>query len=339
MVEILTNYKTPTLFFDGKRQQRGILDTNGKKPAIFWLDVASSMAVKNLFGLEHESLVIGLIGPRGSGKSLHAARIAILDHLLKGKRVWSNMEVSIKRYQNGVMKTITTDPLSKLRLKDMDLLYSNGALLIDEVNMEVAEARRSQSKTNLVMNNIVQQLRKRRLDFVWTAQSEMHVDSRLRWQTDIFIKCTNVSRRKGPGELSKLDYYDYSGIIKGKSPDTQKEAHLVTLHQINKPWWHVFYSWQLQGQDDEETETTDFEFGVDNINSSRPGVINYSRFSPLLEMIQKGQIVSMYSEDLFKDAGVEHDRAGQMALVKEIKRNGFTRKRESGTGKYFYIKT
>jgi len=208
--------------------------------------------------IRNKSLVIGFIGPRGAGKSVNMARIALTDYLLRSRIVWSNMEVSSRIMTPVGLKTVTTQPLDKLELRDMNTLYSDGCLVIDEVNMEVAEARRSQSGINLVMNNIVQQLRKRRLDFLWSAQSEMHVDSRLRWQTDIFIKCTDISKTNGLGELTQIDMYDYSGVILGKTPGTQQESLFYNTVVKNKPWWNIYNTWQLQGINANEEEERDF---------------------------------------------------------------------------------
>jgi len=211
---------------------------------------------RNYLHLRNRSLIIGLVGPRGSGKSVGAARIVVLDYLLRGKAVWSNMEIGIRIPFDGEYLTLTTQPLDKLELADLAQVYHDGVLFIDEVNMEIAEARRAMSTQNLMFSYILQQLRKRRLNLIWTAQSEMHVEDRLRWQTDFFITCTDASLDNngthcGVGELSHWTVYDYAGMITGHPPSTPTDSIIWRGTIRNKPWWNAYSTWQMQGIDKE----------------------------------------------------------------------------------------
>ena len=45
--------------------------------------------------LKGRAIVVGFIGPRGSGKSTGAARTLVLEYLLKRRNEWSNMPVAV----------------------------------------------------------------------------------------------------------------------------------------------------------------------------------------------------------------------------------------------------
>jgi hypothetical protein len=148
--------------------------------------------------------------------------------------------------------------LEKIDLVQLDTVFQKGLLVIDEVNMAMADALRSMSNESLMFSNILQQLRKRQLNVIWTAQSEMHVTNRLRFQSDIFIVCQDLSlmdghRNCGRGELSYWKCHDYSGIVVGEGPLEGKDKWRPFWEGtvFNKPWWNSFDTHQMQGLDDE----------------------------------------------------------------------------------------
>lgn len=206
-------------------------------------------SLRNFRNLKDRSLIIGFVGARGSGKSVGAARMVIMDYMLRGKKnVWSNMEIGFNLIRNGQTIPMKAKSLERLGLVELDEMYSNGLLYVDEVNL-LAEARRSMSQSNLMFSYILQQLRKRRLSIIWSAQSELHCDDRLRFQTDIFIMCEDVSISRpkcGIGELSSWKAYDFSGIVKGKTPRNSDDAVFYRGVQWNKPWWNTFSTFEIQ---------------------------------------------------------------------------------------------
>lgn len=206
-------------------------------------------SLRNYRNLKERSLIIGFVGARGSGKSVGAARTVIMDYMLQGKRnVWSNMEIGFNLITNGQSIPMKSKSLERLGLVELDEMYNDGLLYVDEVNL-LAEARRSMSQSNLMFSYILQQLRKRRLSIIWSAQSEMHCDDRLRFQTDIFIMCEDVSISRpkcGIGELSLWKAHDFSGIVKGKTPRNSEDAVFYRGVQWNKPWWNTFSTFEIQ---------------------------------------------------------------------------------------------
>lgn len=206
--------------------------------------------------LRGRPIVMGYIGPRGSGKSVGGARMAVLDYMLLGKRVWSNMTIEFAYIKNNSATIKKTETLEKLNLVQLDQTYCDGLLFIEEINMELADAYRSQSNRNIGFSYILQQLRKRQLDICWNAQSENHVDTRLRFQTDIFVKCQDMKlipghKHCGTGELSLCKAYDYSGIVTGRVKTNGFIEPFREWTAWNKPWWNVYDSYKMQGIEDE----------------------------------------------------------------------------------------
>jgi len=233
-----------------------------KKDILIWEDnpingegiTAPTYRVKRPFSLwkyrnlRKRSLIIGFVGPRGSGKSVGAARTVILDYMLRGKKVWSNMEIGFNLISDGQILPVKSQPLEKLSLVELDKLYSNGVIYVDEVNL-LAEARRAMSNENLMFSYILQQLRKRRLSIIWSAQSENHCDDRLRWQTDIFILCEDVSINRPKcdiGAYSRWRAHDFSGIVKGRTFSKSDDNIFYRATIWNKPWWNTYSTWELQ---------------------------------------------------------------------------------------------
>jgi len=193
--------------------------------------------------LRGRSVVIGLIGGRGSGKTANSVRMLVMDYLLKGRRVWSRLPVAVD----------LTTPKGLVPLRNIeitpDFKFSdthNGVIFLDEVNEEGADSYRSMSTLAMELSYDLQELRKggnaglSNMDLIWTTQSEMFNMPRLRYQTDIIIKCFDLSISKpqvGMGEYTRFEIWDYSGILKGKS-EASKMTQAPVLY--NKPWWHCY---------------------------------------------------------------------------------------------------
>lgn len=199
------------------------------------------------------SKCIGLIGPRGSCKSLGAAAMGIMDYLVPGYSLISNMDVKWGLNFKGDIigyKSEKLDKMEFLKFKMDDRI----AVLIDEVNIEFSEARRSMTNRNLIFNKILQQLRKRQMNVIYTVQHEMWIDNRLRWQTDVFIKTMDICLRPGGihlpyefGEYASWKVFDMSGIF-GQGTYTETMKPLIDGWRFNgKKWWNTFDTNEIQG--------------------------------------------------------------------------------------------
>ena len=201
------------------------------------------------------TLVTGLIGARGSGKSCSASEIILFDYLIRGWKVWSNMEISATFKYKDAEQTFTTLDFDKMDLFRLDLGFQGGCIYLDEVNLEYAESRRSTSNRNLKFTNMLQQLRHRCLDLVFTSQLDTFLDTRLRFQTDLFCICKDTAltpsgREYGAdiGNFTFLDVFDYSGVYTGEIYHSGDKPLWTGILWI-KPFWNTYNTYQMQGMD------------------------------------------------------------------------------------------
>jgi hypothetical protein len=147
----------------------------------------------------NNDVVIGWIGERGSCKSVSAGAVATIDHMVMGETCWSNMDIN---YHVKIDKSLTlplginpgrikyeAQPLDFVRLLQGDPEYHDGVIVVDEINIALADGRRSMSNQNLMADDLIQLLRKLNSGFIYTCIHEMFVDNRIRDNTDIFILC------------------------------------------------------------------------------------------------------------------------------------------------------
>lgn len=225
--------------------------------------IKNPYSIRNNRTLLHKSLVIGFIGLRGSGKSVGATRMLILDYMLRGYRVWSNMPIEFTQIVNGKEILRKSDDIEKIKMLSLDEDYKDGVIFFDEANIEFFEAYRSMSKDNLSGSYMMQQLRHRGLSAIWTAQHETHVDTRLRFQTDIFIKCADISMMPEhnhctPGAYSAWDLIDSSGVTGQSTTNKGIVQPFRKLTIWNQPWWNCYDTRTMQKKEAKQND-------VDNI--------------------------------------------------------------------------
>ena len=161
--------------------------------------------VRALFRRYHlnRDWIIGLVGDRGSGKSLGGANIAIRDFAMNNEPLWSNMNIGLGVAVSddisklfGLEKGLVvyqSEHIEKQSFLALDGRYEGGCLFFDEFNLEYGEARRSSANVNLMTDRAIQQLRKLQCGLIYTVLSEMYVDTRIRENTDLFIRCSDVA--------------------------------------------------------------------------------------------------------------------------------------------------
>jgi len=206
--------------------------------------------------LKKLSKCIGLIGPRGSCKSLAAAAIGVLDGLVPGHIVVSNMAIRWGLKLGDMVVGYSSQELDKAEMLNYNL-DKNIWVVVDEVNIEFSEARRSSTNRNLIFNKLLQQLRKRQINMIYTTQHEMWVDNRLRFQTDIFIKTKDICLRPGGmylpydfGEFAEWRVYDMTGIMGRGSYLEHGQRYADGLRFNGKQWWNTYDTLEIQGEDE-----------------------------------------------------------------------------------------
>jgi len=201
--------------------------------------------------------VIGVIGDRGGGKSAASATWGFINFMLDGLPVWSNMEISFgikvddeiaRELSGGDLKTggmvvYKSLPLDKTALLRLDDTYRDGCLVIEEINVQFANARRFMANTNIDFNEVCQQLRKFNTSLAYNVIDEMFVDVQLRSLTDVFIKThdkafeiNNLIHETEKGNDFSWRVYPWTGYLAGeenKYSVTKKPLPPVTFHFTN----------------------------------------------------------------------------------------------------------
>lgn len=161
--------------------------------------------VRALFRRYHlnRDWIIGLVGERGSGKSIGGGNIAVRDFAMNGEPLWSNMQIGLGVHvqretagQFGMDEGLAiykSEYIDKQAFLALDGRYEGGCFFFDEFNLEYGEARRSSANVNLMTDRAIQQLRKLQTGLIYTVLSEMYVDTRIRENTDLFIRCSDVA--------------------------------------------------------------------------------------------------------------------------------------------------
>lgn len=212
-----------------------------------------------------KDLILGFVGERGGGKSGSAAVTTILDFMMDGIPCYSNMKIGMRvpipdelanKFgipwgQYGIMKSLPLDMPALLRF---DLKYKNSVIFIDEINVEVSEARRSMTNTNLFSNRLGQELRHLESSLIFTAISEMHIDGRLRDLVDCFVKCSDtcntrdgIERGKPPGIDFKWIVYYMSTCFDGTTYNETKHPSIECFFHF-KPWRGIYDDKEFQGE-------------------------------------------------------------------------------------------
>jgi hypothetical protein len=148
------------------------------------------------------SMIVGIVGDRGSGKTLLQVFFLHKD-FQANRQIYSNFHLKFK-YTLLDLKIL----LEHIKVKAQ--LY-NATLAIDEIHV-FFEARRSMSKKNIVGSYLTTQSRKRSLDIYYTTQYFYQVDKRIRDNTDYLIRAQKIDD----------DFYHY--ILYKKSISITLEA-------------------------------------------------------------------------------------------------------------------
>lgn len=261
------------------------------------------------------SKCIGIIGPRGSCKSIAASAMGIMDYLIPGYKLISNMNVRYAVKLGDLLAIYESAELDKMELLKFNF-EDNVAALIDEVNIEFSEARRSMTNRNLIFNKLLQQLRKRAMNLIYTVQHEMWIDNRLRWQTDIFIKTKDVCLKPGGiylpydfGEYASWKIYDMMGIFgQGTYPETMKPV-IEDWRFHAKRWWGTFDTKQIQGLDAENYGKDEDDIKIKRTEHVIQTERNYAEVYDIMQKLNNEGITSIKTDELWKKLNVTTHKA------------------------------
>lgn len=238
-----------------------------------------------------ESIVVGITGPRGGGKTLLLTYFGA-KQLVDGSPVWSNYQVKFSHNR----KRYKAEPLNIDALYTFSPEYRDGFILIDEMQY-LADALRSSSNANKLMDSFIMQLRKRRLNFLYTAKFMEWVDRRIRYETDVEINCMDASftpkgRERGmeKGTTFYLTFKDLSGLMTG-----------VSFYQSGISYPQTFSGKAIHNKYDsnEIIDVIDAMRSIDNKLAKRvlsdPGIDPYEEFANRFPTFQS-DIATMFSD-------------------------------------------
>jgi len=292
--------------------------------------------------LADSELMIGIIGYRGTGKSASIVKIACEDFLLAGKRVWSNMPISIEVTYKEAHKKFESETVPKLKFLEGDDSIRDGLLIWDEANLEVAEATRFMAATNLEMAKQLQQIRKKGIDIIWSAQSWNTVDARMRWQSDYIILCS-CTKPEHKGILSYWRVMDSTGLSGKLDFELEMRSHYMLDKIVRegnayiRPWWFAYDTGRLQGQDPYSKKGLEKE-------EEMARVLKYTtpiQMSPELKLAQQYKDTNgderIYCQQVFEANEVGNDRARQVAIGVAFHTVGYIKKRHYRYGSYWIL--
>ncbi len=127
-------------------------------------------------------MIIGVIGDRGSGKTLFMTYEAF-NQYRKGKQIYSNYKLTFPKLPDTKKPILLPDDFfinfEKYNLK-------NVCMFLDEIYVYI-DSRSSGSNINKLMSYFFNQTRKTGVDLYFSTQFFSQVDKRLRFNTERFV--------------------------------------------------------------------------------------------------------------------------------------------------------
>lgn len=296
--------------------------------------------------------IIGLVGERGSGKSLGGSNIAIKDFAMNNEPVFSNMQIKLQvdvgddfAAPHGIpggSVVYETQHIDKQSFLALDGRYEGGCLFFDEFNLEYGEARRSTANVNLMTDRAVQQLRKLQCGLIYTVINEMYVDNRIRDNTDVFIRCSDVALNAGnlgsrmtQGTVFEWMLYPMTARLVGN--DQMWDKVHKAIGPIRMTLGHLWGSIDtLERQAAGMTKYTDTKQLLPMEIKESPGVRQaINQWKWLEDAMDRfwrnheadGDVIEINSDDFREELGVNRDRwpmasAKLYSLIPDMERKG-----------------
>jgi len=312
------------------------------------------------------AFLCGFIGDRGGGKSGSEAAISIVDYMMSGRKVFSNMGVKCdilvdddmaRSYglKSGGAVHYEAEPIDKDALLDLDERYRRSCLLIEEINVEYSNVRRAMSNTNIDFNQVAQQLRHFETSLLYNVINEMFVDPQLRSLTDVFVKTSDtafdmdsLSAKKPRGIDFKWNITPMSGYLRGEQ---FKNKTLPPMYFHFGPWRGIYNDLQNQTKGIYSISTKDKNkkfLAKISVDSSGEMTEHFNKWGWLVDLIQGwkkqgvrllrsaelarmiGRPVTKEIKDILPIWGVVWDMSIQRYVVEDF---DLSKARESATAK------
>jgi len=309
-----------------------------------------------IFRRQHlnRDVIIGLIGDRGDGKTLGGGIIAGCDYLLQNEPCFSNLEInmSFNMDDQTAAKYGLAGGIVEYQSQKLDMVkflrfapeYQGGVFFIDEINIALADARRSMSNQNLWATDVGQQLRKLQSALVYTSIHEMFVESRIRDMTDIFINTKDVAlspeglaAKKKPGLEFIWTIYPMSRKLTGVSYQESKQTIKATLH--GHRWWGAVNT--LQRQDRQKYKVPLGSSGVNMDIIENPAItMARSKWGWLYKAIKQlhdDGYTEIHSEELWEYLQVRERKLSRIEVGRQLSDMNVKTWRHTTEGYYYAI--
>ena len=272
--------------------------------------------------------VLGTIGDRGGGKSGSDAVISIVDFMLRGRPVWSNMQIQCDIFvddesaravglDSGGVAHYESLPLQKGELLKLDERYRDGCLVIEEINVQYSNVRRFMSNTNVDFNEVCQQLRKFKASMIYNVIDEMFIDSQLRALTDIFIRTYDtafdkdaMTRHKKPGLDFCWQLYSMTGYLNGE------QGRYALTHRADKCYFR-FAPWRGVYDDKQHQEKGVYSLNKREREAALKAGLVVESSAEMEETTNEWQWLSDNARKL-RNSGIEYLEAHQLWQVLDI---------------------
>ena len=284
-------------------------------------------------------------GVRGGGKSLGAVWELLVDFLVRGRKVWSNIPIGVNITYKGETREFTSDPFDSEMMFSFDDDLRDGAVFIDEANYWV-DSRRSSSNKNLLFADIAQQIRKRDLDLRFTVQFENWLESRLRQMMDVVIKCNDLhlsqwgddeNVERGTEFLWRVQ--DWSGALTGQAyHETGEEQQLILS---GGGIWPIYTSkalvdiWTARQGIEIEQDKMKVTIGMGKDAKIEAAKARFGDIHGRIRAMVEAGDTKVPSEDMYRTFGIDQDdHSSKIALGKQLKNFGIKSDPSAGTNYY-----
>lgn len=284
--------------------------------------------------------VIGLIGERGDCKTIGGTKITCRDFMLKGRECYSNLQIKVTividddhpacQYfgiPGGEMEYESL-PLDKKALFRLDERYRGAIVFADEINLDLAEARRSTSNVNLNLDKVGQEIRHLQMSLIYTVIDEMWVDSRIRQLTDVFVRSADTAldpdglqNNATPGLLARWQLYALTRRFSGTSyRESQQYYGPHFIHVRNM--WDAYDT--LETQASQSLKYGQFIHQKDDIEvtpTAEHAMIekDWSWLEVIARDIQSRDDEVIYAEEYYNHPLVLDNKISPQTLTKELK--------------------
>ena len=301
----------------------------------------------NVGHLEEISTITGFLGHRGSCKTSSAVFMILFDYLIRGKAVYSNIDIRVRVRYRDLVQEFHNRPWEGIDMIDLDDDCRGGVILSDEVNIAGgASAQQHMSHFNTDFNKQIQQLRKRELNFVWTTQRWQSIDAGFRDQADWVILCRDCYNdhsyaAKMPGDKVKWTVCEMSGLSGAFDEVYELEHKYLKQYEVwaGMQWLRPF-SWPAYNTYQEQKDDASFKYKLKKSrrDEEQKNLILEARQRPerdIVRQILDSEIDLLWADALWAEVGADR---GQQIRIGQMLSEHFDRKRDPKSRRYYYIK-